>query len=226
LRVLRPNTDQGVQSTAEAFAGRSESAGVAVSMDGRGRALDNVFVERLWRSVKHEDVYIRGCEEVPGSGDAIINATGSSTLGSGDAIINATGSSTLGSGDAIINATGSSTLDRAQRSRDCLPDFRGRHTRAPTDQLRPSPEMLGSGDAIYERAVVKRGRCRFRIAGRQHIPFRRRLRSIWPISDLSAHESVVQPAAHPLSPRPRESYLPLSAGIRRDREAGQRAPTF
>ena len=53
------NTDQGVQFTAEAFAGRLESAGVAVSMDGRGRALDDVFVERLWRSVKYEDVYIR-----------------------------------------------------------------------------------------------------------------------------------------------------------------------
>jgi putative transposase len=59
------NTDQGVQFTAEAFAGRLESAGVAVNMDGRGRALDNVFVERLWRSVKYEDVYIRGYEEVP-----------------------------------------------------------------------------------------------------------------------------------------------------------------
>jgi putative transposase len=47
------NTDQGVQFTAEAFTGRLESAGVAVSMDGRGRALDNVFVERLWRTVKY-----------------------------------------------------------------------------------------------------------------------------------------------------------------------------
>jgi putative transposase len=60
------NTDQGVQFTAAAFTGRLESAGVAVSMDGRGRALDNVFVERLWRSVKYEDVYIRGYETVPG----------------------------------------------------------------------------------------------------------------------------------------------------------------
>jgi putative transposase len=59
------NTDQGVQFTAEAFTGRLESAGVAVSMDGRGRALDNVFVERLWRTVKYEDIYIRGYEEVP-----------------------------------------------------------------------------------------------------------------------------------------------------------------
>jgi putative transposase len=59
------NTDQGVQFTAEAFTGRLVSAGVAVSMDGRGRALDNVFVERLWRAVKYEDVYIQGYEEVP-----------------------------------------------------------------------------------------------------------------------------------------------------------------
>jgi putative transposase len=59
------NTDQGVQFTAEAFAGRLERAGVAVSMDGRGRALDNVFVERLWRSVKYEDIYIQGYEAVP-----------------------------------------------------------------------------------------------------------------------------------------------------------------
>jgi putative transposase len=68
LRSGKPevfNTDQGVQFTAEAFTGSLESAGVAVSMDGRGRALDNVFVERLWRSVKYEDIYIRGYEAVP-----------------------------------------------------------------------------------------------------------------------------------------------------------------
>jgi putative transposase len=59
------NTDQGVQFTAAAFTGRLESAGVAVSMDGRGRALDNVFVERLWRSVKYEDIYIQGYDAVP-----------------------------------------------------------------------------------------------------------------------------------------------------------------
>ena len=52
------NTDQGVQYTAEAFTQRLEAAGVAVSMDGRGRWLDNVFVERLWRTVKYEEVYL------------------------------------------------------------------------------------------------------------------------------------------------------------------------
>jgi len=50
------NTDQGVQFTASVFTGALLSAGVAISMDGRGRCLDNIFVERLWRSVKYEDV--------------------------------------------------------------------------------------------------------------------------------------------------------------------------
>jgi putative transposase len=59
------NTDQGVQFTAGAWTGRLEAAGVKVSMDGRGRCLDNVFVERLWRSVKYEDVYLRGYASVP-----------------------------------------------------------------------------------------------------------------------------------------------------------------
>jgi putative transposase len=54
------NTDQGSQFTSEAFTGVLESTGVAISMDGRGWALDNIFVERLWRSVKHEDVYLKG----------------------------------------------------------------------------------------------------------------------------------------------------------------------
>ena len=50
------NTDQGAQFTATAFTSRLEKSGVAISMDGRGRALDNVFVERLWRTVKYEEV--------------------------------------------------------------------------------------------------------------------------------------------------------------------------
>jgi putative transposase len=60
------NTDQGVQFTASAWTSRLEKSGVQVSMDGKGRCLDNVFVERLWRTVKYEDVYIRGYEDVPG----------------------------------------------------------------------------------------------------------------------------------------------------------------
>ena len=53
------NTDQGSQFTSEAFVGRLLDRSVAVSMDGRGRALDNVFIERLWRSVKYEDLYLK-----------------------------------------------------------------------------------------------------------------------------------------------------------------------
>jgi putative transposase len=53
------NTDQGVQFTSRDFTGRLESAGVTISMDGKGRALDNVFVERLWRSVKYEEIYLK-----------------------------------------------------------------------------------------------------------------------------------------------------------------------
>src|SRR5262249_27169635 len=59
------DADQGVQFTAQAGAGRLESAGVAVRMDGRGRCLDNVFVGRLGRTVKDEDIYRWGYEAVP-----------------------------------------------------------------------------------------------------------------------------------------------------------------
>jgi putative transposase len=59
------NTDQGSQFTAREYTSRLEEAGIAVSQDGRGRALDNVFVERLWRSVKYEDIYIKNYELVP-----------------------------------------------------------------------------------------------------------------------------------------------------------------
>lgn len=59
------NTDQGSQFTAREYTERLEEAGIAVSRDGRGRALDNVFVERLWRSVKYEDIYIKDYERVP-----------------------------------------------------------------------------------------------------------------------------------------------------------------
>jgi putative transposase len=54
------NSDQGSQFTSAAFTDVLKREGVAISMDGRGRALDNIFVERLWRNVKHEDVYLRG----------------------------------------------------------------------------------------------------------------------------------------------------------------------
>jgi putative transposase len=58
------NTDQGVQFTSQQFVGRLQDSGIKISMDGKGRALDNVFVERLWRSVKYEDIYLRGYESL------------------------------------------------------------------------------------------------------------------------------------------------------------------
>jgi len=64
------NSDQGAQFTSEEFTQRLESAGILISMDGRGRALDNVFTERLWRSVKYEEVYLKDYAGVP---DAIAN---------------------------------------------------------------------------------------------------------------------------------------------------------
>lgn len=54
------NSDQGSQFTSDAFTAVLKREGVAISMDGRGRALDNIFVERLWRNVKYEDVYLKG----------------------------------------------------------------------------------------------------------------------------------------------------------------------
>src|SRR5215472_14386137 len=54
------NTDQGSQFTSAAFTGTLAAAGIRISMDGRGRWMDNVFIERLWRSLKYEDVYLKG----------------------------------------------------------------------------------------------------------------------------------------------------------------------
>jgi putative transposase len=58
------NSDQGSQFTSEAFTGILKGSGVAISMDGRGRYLDNIFVERLWRSVKYEEVYLKDYADV------------------------------------------------------------------------------------------------------------------------------------------------------------------
>jgi putative transposase len=58
------NTDQGCQFTSEAFTGVLQQAGITISMDGKGRWVDNVFVERLWRSLKYEEVYLKAYESV------------------------------------------------------------------------------------------------------------------------------------------------------------------
>ena len=61
------NTDQGSQFTSDAFTDKLHSHGIRISMDGKGRALDNIFIERLWRSVKYEEIYLneyRSMEDV------------------------------------------------------------------------------------------------------------------------------------------------------------------
>ena len=58
------NTDQGSQFTDDDFTGVLRAHGVAISMDGRGRFADNIFVERLWRSLKYEEVYLKAYESV------------------------------------------------------------------------------------------------------------------------------------------------------------------
>ena len=59
------NTDQGCQFTSAEFIKVLEDARIAISMDGRGWALDNIFVERLWRTVKDDDIYIKGYQTIP-----------------------------------------------------------------------------------------------------------------------------------------------------------------
>jgi len=62
LRQAKPdifNSDQGSQFTSPAFTSRLEKSHIAISWDGRGRVFDNIFIERLWRSVKYEEVYIK-----------------------------------------------------------------------------------------------------------------------------------------------------------------------
>jgi putative transposase len=62
LQKARPeifNTDQGTQFTSDEFTGRLERGGIAISMDGRGRVYDNIFVERLWRTVKYVELYLK-----------------------------------------------------------------------------------------------------------------------------------------------------------------------
>lgn len=68
LRLAKPeifNTDQGCQFTSEDFTGLLLGQTIRISMDSRGRAFDNIFVERLWRSVKYEDIYLKGYRTMP-----------------------------------------------------------------------------------------------------------------------------------------------------------------
>jgi len=67
LTTRRPeifNTDQGAQFTSEVFTNRLEEQDITISMDGRERAIDNIFIERLWRTVKYEEVYLKDYVDV------------------------------------------------------------------------------------------------------------------------------------------------------------------
>lgn len=67
LQIATPdifNTDQGSQFTSSEFTGRLKDGNIKISMDGRGRAFDNIFIERLWRSVKYEDIYLKDYQTV------------------------------------------------------------------------------------------------------------------------------------------------------------------
>jgi putative transposase len=62
--MTRSGTDQGVQFTSHAFTSVLKAREIQISMDGKGRAIDNVIIERLWRSLKYEDIYLKGYETV------------------------------------------------------------------------------------------------------------------------------------------------------------------
>jgi putative transposase len=66
------NTDQGSQFTSDLFIQRLLKSNISISMDGRGRALDNVFIERLWRSLKYEDLYLHNYSDTSALRDGMI----------------------------------------------------------------------------------------------------------------------------------------------------------
>jgi putative transposase len=93
------NSDQGTQFTSEAFTGVLKREEITISMDGRGRAFDNIFVERLWRSVKHEDVYLNGYATM---GELLIGLTKYFALYNGERPHQALGNQTP---DAVHNSS-------------------------------------------------------------------------------------------------------------------------
>jgi len=99
------NSDQGAQFTSEEFTQRLESAGILISMDGRGRALDNVFTERLWRSVKYEEVVC--CECARGNGGC--NASSKMRVGPSESACRSrfqTAASCAGQEPDVVNVAG------------------------------------------------------------------------------------------------------------------------
>ena len=115
------NTDQGSQFTSAAFTGGLLDAGIDISRDGRGRALDNIFVERLWRTVKYEDVYIKGYVSLP---ELLLGLTAYFAFYNGERPHQALGNRTpeavyrtgTGGGAPVVNSPRPSSLERAPRA--------------------------------------------------------------------------------------------------------------
>jgi len=74
------NTDHGAQFTSLEFTSTLKEAGVQISMDGRGRALDNVFIKRLWRGVKYEEIYVKEYQSVPDLVRSLKSTSSSTTI--------------------------------------------------------------------------------------------------------------------------------------------------
>ena len=110
------NSDQGSQFTSDAFTGVLKSHGITISMDGRGRAFDNIFVERFWRNVKHEDVYLKGYANM---GELMLGLTAYMTFYNGERVHQSLGYRTpnevyktgVGGGAMILDKFGGASAD-------------------------------------------------------------------------------------------------------------------
>ena len=109
------NSDQGAQFTSESFCGVLKREGITISMDGRGRAFDNIFVERLWRSVKHEDVYLKGYAEM---GELLIGLTQYFTFYNGERMHQSLGNKTPDEVYASASGGGALIIDKYPREEE------------------------------------------------------------------------------------------------------------
>jgi putative transposase len=112
------NSDQGSQFTSEAFTGVLQREGITISMDGRGRAFDNIFVERLWRNAKYEDVYLNGYASM---GELLIGLTKYFAFYNGERMHQSLGNKTPAAVYASASGGGALILDRYPRVQEGLP---------------------------------------------------------------------------------------------------------
>jgi putative transposase len=103
------NTDQGSQFTSDGFTGVLLDNGIAISMDGRGRALDNIFVERLWRTVKYEDVYLQKYANMP---DILLSLTDYFQFYNGERLHQSLGYTTPNTAYQAAKGGGAKIVDR------------------------------------------------------------------------------------------------------------------